>query len=166
MNEIDKKIDDRTKNYFTAIRKNINWLGNNGGWYGIEEILEKTNSLQSANLKKLKTYDGYINSSDIDIYSYEKDGEMKYCAELSYQTDIDDYCVETHIFNQFPSRNNVLTARLINDIEFAIKFKGLKTEFTCWECGKHVHWLDNNKGLLEEKFDRMKERYCGFCDYI
>jgi len=162
----DKKIDERTKNYLADCRNNVGWLGCNNGWYGIKEILEKKNILQTASLQKLETYDGYMNSSDIDVYSYEIDGRKRYCAELSYQTDIDDYCTETHIFNQCPTRESVLTARLINDIEFAIKFKGFKTEFNCWECGKHVHWLDNEKGTLEQKFDRMKERFCGFCDNI
>jgi len=161
MIEFEKKIDERTRNYLTICKNNIGWLGNNGGWDGIEEILKKKEVFEKANLQKLKTYGGYVNSSDIDIYSYETDGNKRYCAELSYQTDIDDYCTETHIFNHFPSRENVLTARVIKDIEFAIMFKGLKTEFNCWECGHHAHWLDNNSGTLEEKFDRMKDKYCG-----
>ena len=153
-------IDNRTENYFNAIKNNMNYIGTNYGWCNIEEILKKKGILETANLQKIKTYDGYVNSSNIDIYSYEIEGEKRYCAELSYQTDIDDYCIETHIFKSLPSRKGIITIRDIESLVFRFKYKGLEPEFTCWECGHHVHWLDR-QGDFKTKKDGLEEKYCG-----
>ena len=106
-------IDDRTSKYLTELRNDIGWLGGNCGWDDIEAILKKHGLFNTANLQKIDTYDGYVNSSDIEIYTYNKDGVIRYCAQLSYTTNIDDYAIETHIFSKQPSRDDVLTARLI-----------------------------------------------------
>lgn len=158
-------IDDRTSKYLTELRNDIGWLGGNCGWDDIEALLKKHGLFNTANLQKIDTYDGYVNSSDIEIYTYNKDGVIRYCAQLSYTTNIDDYAIETHIFSKQPSRDDVLTARMIEEIEFRIKF-GLKTEFNCWECGCHVHWLDCEYGTLEDKYERLKDNFCGFCDAV
>lgn len=153
-------LDERTKNYFAAIRKNIGFIGTNYGWDGIEELLKKKGLLETAELKKVKAYDGYANSTEISIYSYIINGQQRYCAELSYQTDIDDYCVETHIFSKMPSQEDVFTIRDIDSLEFKLKRGELQPEFNCWECGRHVHWLDRD-GEFSIKKNGLEEQYCG-----
>lgn len=153
-------IDERTKNYFEAIKENAGYVGKNAGWYDIKEILEKKNILESANLELVKSYPGYANSSDIRIYAYQTDKGKRYCAELDYRTDIDDYCIETHIFTSFPSRNTVITIRDVNNLEFDFKHRRLQPEFTCWECNRMTHWLDVEGGF-ESKKTHLEERYCG-----
>lgn len=153
-------LDERTKKYFDAIKSNVGYLGSNAGWYGIEEILRKSNALDSSDLQSVHKYVGYVNSGDIEIFKYNSNGETKYCAELGYQTDIDDYCIETHIFSEYPSRDNVILIRKIDDIVFKMSYKGLKPEFSCWECGRLVHWLDVGNDF-NSKVDMLEEKYCG-----
>lgn len=153
-----KELDNRTEKYFEAIRENKGYIGCNHGWYGIQEILDKKSSGVEAKL--IKSYPGYFNSDDINIYEYFVNGNKRYCAELSYQTDIDDFNIETHIFSKFPSEKDVKEIRSIMELEFDFKFNRLNPEFTCWECGHKVHWLDF-KGKIQDKIDNLKEKYCG-----
>jgi len=153
-------LDERTKNYFNKIKSNLGYKGYNASWYSIKEILEKKGYLEESELKEIKTYNGYVNSSDITVYSYKINGELRYCAELSYQTDIDDYCTETHIFNEFPKEKDIHLIIDINSLEFKFMYKRLEPEYTCWECGRHLHWLDN-EGNFENKKNRLEEKYCG-----
>lgn len=152
------RLDERTKKYFEKIRKNIGWESNNAGWYDFQEILDSKAPGEIAEL--IATYDGFANSTDIKIYAYNKNNTKKYCAEFSYQTDIDDYCIETHIFNKKPTLKDVLTAVSINDLTFDFDTKRLNQIFTCWECGRKCHWLDID-GDLETKKERLKDEYCG-----
>lgn len=152
------KIDDRTQAYFDGLKKEMEHVGSNGGWDGIKDILKKNHPGIAVEL--IDTYDGYVNSSNIEVFRYTLDGKERFCAELSYQTAIDDYCIETHIFTKKPTRQDVLDLRMIHDIGFDIKFRGLKTEFTCWECGCWTHWLDS-EGSLAERYHRLRDKYCG-----
>lgn len=151
-------IDERTQKYFAAIRENMGFIGSNAGWDGIQDILKKKGVQEPP--EKIATYTGYVNSSDIEVYTYTRDGRERYCAELSYQTAIDDYCTETHIFSKMPSERDVSTIRTIGNLEFKIAFEMLKTRYTCWECGNEVHWLDNS-GSFDEKVNGLLDRYCG-----
>lgn len=152
-------LDDRTKAYFEAIKVKLGYVGTNYGWDDIQEILnKKTNKSVSAEL--ISIYDGYVNSSDIKIFTYTLNGDTRFCAELSYQTDIDDYCIETHIFNKQPKRDDIITIRELNSLAFDFKYERLTPEFTCWECGNRVHWLDCD-GDLSSKANMLKEKYCG-----
>jgi hypothetical protein len=158
------KLDKRTESYLKAVKESMGYIGTNHGWHTMEEILKKKGI--EGGLKQVATYDGYMNTNDIIIYEYEKDGSARYCAELGYQTDIDDYNIETIIFTQRPSREDVITARAINDIECDLKLGRLKPEFRCWECGCESHWLDisgsnGEKLSLEERLNRWREKYCG-----
>lgn len=153
-------LDERTTKYFESLKVNLGYLGSNYGHNDIRTILEKNGALETANLQEVTTYDGYVNSSDIVIYSYLKDGELRYCAELSYRAGIDDYCIETHIFKKIPTRKEVMDFRELDNLEFKFKYENLHPEFRCWECGKYVHWLDA-EGDFQKKKDMFKEKYCG-----
>lgn len=153
-----RKLDERTESYLDSIRKNLHHIKSSGSWDGIEDLLKK--HYPGVVAEHVGTYPGYVNSTEIKVFRYVLNGEERYCAELCYQTDIDDYCIEEHIFSKKPRRQDVFKIRLTNDIEFEFNFRGAKAEFICWECGHKVHWLDGGSHL-EEKFDRLKERYCG-----
>lgn len=156
-------IDDRTEKYFEEMKSSVGYLDGRGGRDGIEEILNQKGLLEESKLEKVMTYQGYGNSSDVDIYKYiNTEGEVRYCAEFSYQTAIDDYCVEKHIFSKFPSSDTVLAVRQMNDVTFEMKFRKLPATFRCWECGKVTHWLDC-PGTLSEKKTMLEDKYCGSC---
>jgi len=159
---MESKVDERTRKYFDAIKFNVGFIGSNYSESdGITEILQKTGVTDIPKL--IKTYNGYLNSSSIEIFKYSVNNNIRYCAELSYQNDIDSFCVETHIFNRYPSRDDVIAIRDIYKTEFGIDYRGYQQEFECWECGHHVHWLDT-KGTLSQKIDNMKEKFCTMCD--
>lgn len=101
-----------------------------------------------------------LDSDDIKIYKYQLEKGERFCAEIAYRTAIDDFNIETHIFNRFPSEKDVKEIRAIIDLEFNFKFGRLNPVFTCWECGHKSHWLDV-RGDLRTKIDNLKERYCG-----
>jgi hypothetical protein len=156
-----KELDERTAKYFETIKKEKGHIGTNClEETGIRDILKKKGVLDAANLQQIDTYDGYANSSDINIYSYELSGAKRYCAEFSFQTDIDAFYVETIIFTKIPSREDVLLIRGIEDLRLKFEFGRLKPEYTCWECGRKVHWLDR-PGDFETKMAGLEERYCG-----
>lgn len=151
-------LDDRTEAYFKAAQEERGYIGCNNGWEGIQDILNI--KAPGVTVEKVTTYDGYMNSSIIEVFQYEANGKQRYCAELSYQTDIDDYNVETHIFSKLPSRSDIMVIRDIQNLEFSFKYDGLKPVFACWECGITSHWLDIH-GTLQEKITGVKEKYCG-----
>lgn len=140
---------DRTANYLQAVKKNMGYIGTNHSWRGIVEILRE--KLPGVIPKVIANY-----PQDTTVYKYD----TKYCAELNYRTDIDDYNIETHIFSKFPSEQDVKTARAIDQLEISFKLKQLSPIFTCWECGLEKHWLDI-PGSLFEKITNLKKGYCG-----
>lgn len=155
------ELDTRTQNYFEAIKKNLGFLGyNSTELQGIEEILKTKGLFENSNFKKVRTYDGYMNSSAIDVYQYSIEDKTRYCAEITHQYDIDGFATETYIFLKLPSRNDVFNIRTMNDIDFKVKFKGMMTEYNCYECGKRVHWLDYEGGF-DTKVKMLNEQYCG-----
>jgi len=158
MKKLADNIDSRTKAYFKKIKENMQYLGGNACWYGIQEILDK--KAPGIIAEAIGQYPGYVNSSKIIIYQYEIGGQVRYCAELSYQTDIDDFCIETHIFAKYPSEKNIILLRKIEDIENKMNFFGLKFKFSCWECGCETHWLDI-PGTIEDKINGLEDSYCG-----
>lgn len=159
---MESKIDERTKKYFDAIKNNLGYLGmNQTEGMGIVEII-KAKGFDIVP-EKIREYDGYANSSSIIIYKYTSDGNIRYCAEMEYQADIDSFCVETYIFTKLPSRDDVITMRDLWQTEFDIDYRRFPQEFDCWECGHHVHWLDT-KGNLHDKIDHAKEKFCTMCD--
>lgn len=71
------ELDEGTRKYFDAIKVNLGYVGHNAGWYSIKEIFEKSNLDESANLELIRSYAGYANSSNIDIYRYNTDGKIR-----------------------------------------------------------------------------------------
>lgn len=140
--------DERTKKYLDAVKKNI---GLTKVEHGYDGFLPKDKIQLSHKI--------WLNING-DVEVGEVDGQ--WLAEYSYRTDIDDYDICTYFFDKKPTKKNILTAKLLEDIEFYFNYHGWnKNTFTCWECGsKDVNWLDI-EGNLETKWDQFKEKYCG-----
>lgn len=141
-----KYEDTRTDRYLEACKRNIGLVDYKNGWEE-EKLINK------------KEYSLYLNANPLEIGQNESG---QWVAQIGYRTDIDDYNIERIYFNKKPSINDVKIARTIDDIEHYFIMNGYdKSVFRCWECGRKVHWLDNENGNVEEKFERLKEEYCG-----
>lgn len=138
--------DKRTRLYLEKVIENIGLLGEKHGWDEEEFEIIKQYSIWG-NL----TGSGYVDVGKLD------DG--RYIAQYCFQTDIDDYDITRLYFDHMPSKNNIETVKLIEDIKFYFCTRK-KSTFRCWECGNEVHWLDT-EGNLETKFENLKNGYCG-----
>ena len=155
MNEF---LDARTQQYFEAMRSGMGYRGANAGWYTIKELLAKSNI--ETEIESVTKYEGHADTSEIEIFKYTIDGNIRYCAEFSYPTAPDDYCIETIIFDRIPSEDDIETITKIAHLELWMKVGKEKPEFTCWECERVTHWLDV-KGDLFEKYNRLHDGHCG-----
>jgi len=145
-------MDVRTEEYLKVVKSNMNYIGSNCGWDGIHEILKKSGVCTEVRLE--------VEYDDMAIYSYELKGKQRFCVEVGYRIDIDDYQIETHVFTEYPSAKSISVARMISDLEFMFKVGRLSPVFTCWECGRECHWLDI-PGTLKKRVDNLKDGYCG-----
>jgi hypothetical protein len=135
---------ERTKKYLDACKSNLSLLRSDGG----EDLtIDKTWE---------KFADGYVGSEDF----FRKETNGGWVAGFAVQYDIDGVYEHRYYFSKRPSRKDILTAKLIDDIKMKFSFGDLQETFNCWECGKETHWLDVG-GNLEEKFDKLKDKYCG-----
>jgi len=140
--------DERTARYLKAVLNNIGLIDHKYGW---DEENFKV-------IRQYKIYEDLTGSGYVDV---GKLVENKYIAQFSYRTDIDDYCVERLYFSRFPTEKDVRKAILVDEIKFFFKMHPGTYEFTCWECGIKKHWLDIDAKDLSERFEMLKEQYCG-----
>jgi len=156
------KLDDKTKNYLAVIRGNYHFVGSNGGEeLSLKEILKKKGVLDQTIITELWKEDGF-NFTTI-LYKYEIDSKIRYCAEIWVRYDIDGLYTHTFIFDKEPNRKTVNIIKLVEDVETYMNIGTLKPNFTCWECGKESHWLEDNPSIkeFEDKYNNLKEKYCG-----
>jgi hypothetical protein len=92
--------------------------------------------------------------------TYIKKTEDGYVVAYQIRTDIDAFHENRYFFDRHPGIKGFRDALMIDGIETKFAINTLKEEFTCHECGHHVHWLDI-AGSLQDKIDCLKERYCG-----
>lgn len=138
--------DKRTRLYLKKIIENIGLLGEKHGW---DE--EKFEIIKQYRIWINLTGSGYVDIGKLD--------DEKYIAQYSIQTDVDDYDVTRLYFDHMPTKNDIETVKLVDDIEFYF-CTHKKSTFKCWDCGSEVHWLDT-EGNLETKFENLKNGYCG-----
>lgn len=144
--------DKRTASYLKTIEENIGLLK-----HEFNHTEEKIDILRQYNMFLNLTGNGMVNVGKVKDGAYKG----KYIAQFSYRTDIDDYCVEKIYFNRLPTQHEVKTAILLNDIKLYFKLYPNCFQFDCWECGRQTHWLDIKVEDLSERFERLKQRYCG-----
>lgn len=122
-------------------------------------LIEEKHGWDEESFKVIKQYSTWINLTGSGYVDVGMLDDGRYIAQYCVQTDIDDYDITRLYFDHMPSEKDILTAKLIADIEFYFCIHK-KSTFKCWECGNEVHWLDT-PGNLEEKFENLKEKYCG-----
>lgn len=155
-------MDEKTSQYLQEIRKSYHFIGSNGGEeLSLEEILRKKELLPDAAITELWREEGF-NFTTI-LYKYEIDFKTKYCAEIWVRYDVDGLYTHTFIFDQEPSRKAVEIIRLAGELETKMSIGQLQLAFTCWECGKESHWLEDNPSIeeFEKAYSNLKEKYCG-----
>jgi len=140
--------DKRTHKYLKAIEKQIG-------------LLEHKSDYDEEEFEVLRQYSLFANLTGSGYVDVGKLKDGRYVAQFAYRVSIDDYTIEKIYFNHLPSKKDVRTAILISDIRTYFKLHPGTYEFRCWECGRKVHWLDIKAKDLEERFDRMQDRYCG-----
>lgn len=120
-------------------------------------------SLRTFNFfESLKNQIGFVGveyNNDGDIWSDGSFEKTPYFDSEIHQG-IDDWCEETIYFNHFPSKQDVAIANFVISARTYFRIGKWREEFTCWECGCKIHWLDIN-GDVRTKIDCMEERYCG-----
>lgn len=141
-------MDDRTEKYINKCKENIGFVSSDCGW---EEGFNGEPDF------KLKIWLNATGSGYTDV----KKVENEWIAQTCFRIDIDDYCIEIFRFNKKPTEKMILTAQLIDEIENTLTHKPLLAVFDCWECGRETHWLDINADSLENKWEGLKENYCG-----
>lgn len=139
--------DVKTKKYFESIRKSLGFI-----------MVE--NGYDKEKFKSSIKYDNIPNTEEVEF------GQVEYsdiwCAELGYQTNVDDYNIERHYFKKelsFDELKEYFATRyagklfLNNDIKF---------KYFCDWCEEQVHWLDR-KGGIDNKINGALNRRCGGC---
>lgn len=110
--------------------------------------------------EKLQSCTTYKISPEIEPVQCGRISTGEYVAQIVHWISEEDYVVEKHYFNRFPSPQNVQEMIAIRKIEEYFSLNPGTYKFQCWKCGKTVHWLDI-KGGLKEKIEKAKEKYCG-----
>ena len=114
-------------------------------------------------LESVKKSIGYTGQETIDDYSgvFADDDLVKteYFYTDSY-AEIDNFGEIKYYFDHEPSEKEIQTAISLSLAKTNFKIGRWKEEFTCWECGRKVHFLDI-KGDFLDKIHCMEDRYCG-----
>lgn len=137
--------DERTEKYLDAVKRNIG-------------LIEVKHGYDEERFDVQAEYRIWINANSVEVGQLE-DG--RWVAQYSRRTDIDDYDIVKMYFKKKPNKDDIITANLIDDIEFHFEFEGYdKVKFQCWECGHEKHWLDI-PGDINQKWSNYKDQYCG-----
>lgn len=150
--DFEKAFDKRTYNYLQSCKKNLGLIDIKYGYDG--EIFE--------NQFSYRIWADLTGSGAVEVGQLE-DGT--WVAEFSYRCGIDDYVIVDMYFEKKPSKKDIMTAKLIEDILdylFRPRWEPFFMTFNCWECGSETHWLDI-PGSLEEKWEYYKEKFCNRC---
>lgn len=133
----------KTKNYLDGCKAKIGCLKIDCG--------EELDELEDI---KMVTID---NGYSVDVGKCKN--EDIYCAQYVARIAIDDYMVVKYYFKQRP---NIAQIELIDDISRIEQKLGngqLAEEFTCWECGNRMHWVDTFNNFKDRK-EALYNRCC------
>ena len=156
-----RQPDERTTRYLDGVLRNVGHIASNYSHYSIAEILERKGLAAPVLVTR---YPNYSANADVSVYKYDTPDGIHYCAEIGYQTDIDDYIIETHIFARCPSEQDIQVTRLAQSIRKRIQFEDLSQEYNCCECGRHIHWTQTKPSGLVDKYNIWQDGLCGYCD--
>lgn len=93
----------------------------------------------------------------------------KWLVETCHQYSIDDFAIIKMWFSHKPTYSEIKTAFAIRSVEEKLMNASWQPhsenedieEFTCWECGRKIHWLDSSATGIQEKLNFWNEKYCG-----
>ena len=103
-------------------------------------------------------------SKKIGIYANAEDYLTQIDGKYIYQIFIwhgDCTEIRTFTFKDYPNDNAMRTANDLEKVKMGFITGRFKEEFTCWECGRKVHWLDTTAEGLKEKMAHLEDKYCG-----
>lgn len=162
--EEDNRFDTKSTKYLLGTIRNIELNGILNGWEGANELTKQA----KGNVEKIGSYNMYGNltgSGKVDIFKLSTDSTIQYSSELCYRTGIDNYNIESYIFDKKPEKKDIKIARVIEDIYTKTRRKELNQKFECWECGSKIHWTEirtpyeREKGILA-KFEKWQDECC------
>lgn len=163
--------DDRLRSYCNAVAANHDFgkttsgrtqataaLRNEG--YDCEEIASWT-----------RDYAGIRGGQTVTVYEYTSPNGRgtNYLAEWTERVAIDDVVFASYAFTSEPTKEDVRTIELLEQLVRKIVYEGLPTTFDCWECGSETHVLDADRqersGIpkLRRIVDAAEDRYCHNC---
>jgi hypothetical protein len=132
----------RTGNYLKAVEDNLKLIK-----YDVSEEGAKFESIRTANIfVNGETQIGTIGDA--------------YIAQTWTQADIDSFVCRDMFFSKNPTDEMIRTIYDVEHLKDAFLFNDANETYTCWECGRVVHWLDV-EGNFHEKLKCLKEKYCG-----
>lgn len=151
-------VDLRSYNYLKDLEKNIGiikpdkQLSDYEYWKSTYDYLPVTNDEEIVVTSEI----GRIHVS-IGLYK-----DNIWCSQYSVQTDIDDYYVCKYLFNQKPTKDDVITKDNIDAIESYFIRGEKRYLFTCKKCNKLTHWLDIKGNFLEKMSNILDDKnHCG-----
>lgn len=147
------KMSCRMKNFIDRIRENR-------GLIEMYSMMEERHPKAEEILKGAKligTWSNPYSPADVEIY---KTIDGRYAIEFAVSYG-DTFDIRTWIFNKKPSKKSFQDLLDIEEVEAKIRFLGYPEEFRCWECGRHVHFVDIEADNLQEKISNWLDRYCG-----
>ena len=159
--------DERTNGYFEQIKENhdIHDIFGHSGAPQIRSLVEDDGG------EVLDTYalslDEY--NREFEVYKYEsgKSGRTVWAVTHTVRAGIDEIGTKNILFTSEPSKGDIKSAMELDEAKQAFTWDGLESEFDCWECGQHTHWLDisnpNEPGKLSlsERVEQAQREYCG-----
>ena len=134
----------KTKNYLDGCKAKIGYIETNCG--------EEWDELEDS-----KALSYCLNTSNIEVGKCK--GKGIFCAQYLIRTDIDDYMIVKHYFKEKPNRSKIELIEDISQIEQKLRTGMLSEEFTCWECGNKIHWVDTFN-TFEDRKEALYNRCC------
>lgn len=145
-------LSAKSKKYMDGTLRNIGY---------IKEVIEVDDDTLKLEDEKM-LYD--FSTGSVWIGKHEGQHVLKIVKQYA----IDGFGVDNVFFGHKPTMDDFKVYEAVKSMSFAIGFlsRGTKEYYNCYECGREVHWTDNNfKGIEQKKFG-FDEKFCGFCDSI
>lgn len=141
--------DNRIAKYLDGVRRGIGLVEIKHG-YDEEDIIPVVRYKIWANL----TGNGCVDVGQLD--------NGLCVAQYSVRTSIDDYDVTRIYFSKFPSKKDVITAAVLEDVETYFDMHGWnRAKFYCFACCCERHFCDVKANSFEQKFRYFRSHYCG-----